>query len=189
MSKEFLDLRELCSRKLIYSEQEATPWSEELGLEGYILRESDFPYNTVLCRGDVECMFRKDPAGNDCVICDSQVLDVGNAAMRSIVFVGICTWGFFTENFKLEFTDGTTEFARAYFSDVCYPLFRAAQDNIGRDEQRFLDGCKIFCTFEGERGKGYICYYRTEFPRKKILKRIHFPDNCLMNILAITLEN
>ena len=116
-------------------------------------------------------------------------MDVNNILIKKITLFGFSVWGYFKEKFILKCTDQSEEIALAYFSDVSYPLALSIDNVMGMDRQIYRDGSQVFCDFIWDRQKGFMYYFTTEFQHAKQVNKIIFPDNCLMHIFAITLEN
>ena len=189
MLQTFLDLRNICNHRMVYPEEQQQNNDIDFGINGNTINEKDIPFDVPIRLNDLACVLRKNAAGYDNAECCSQCLDVDEVETKAITIFGFCSWGYFKENFELIFADGTSGAARAYFSDICYPLTESAKYTIGIDKVNYLDGCKIFYKFRCRDGTGHLYYYRTYLRERKKLKKILFPNNCLMNIFAITIEN
>lgn len=135
-------------------------------------------------------MFRQRPDGLDNVVCDSQVMILDGLSIKRITFIGFCTWGYFKENFELKCVDETVEYAKAYFSDIAWPLEKGSECCFATEKALYTDGCKYFTEVKMKDGTGvgYLYYYTTEFSEEKKVKKIIFPQNCSMHIFAITID-
>ena len=53
----------------------------------------------------------------------------------------------------------------------------------------YEDGSRYFCEVKMKSGKWYMYLLYDQISRDKKVNKIIFPDNCLMHISAITIEN
>lgn len=188
MSKIFLDITELYNNRMVYPLKYNLEENVLIGeADNYVITES-FHFNEKISNNGTEGIFRKRFDKTDNITCESQILEI-SCLVKKITFIGFCCWGYFQEYFKLECKDGTIEYAKAYFSDVTWPLINATECFFNLEKVLYTDGCKIFKEIEMKSGKGYIYYYTTEFDVIKEVTKITFPENCLMHIFAITIEN
>jgi hypothetical protein len=181
MSKLYLDLSKL------YNHRAETSGIGTPGEDNY-LKLNSLSFNQCLKNGEVECIFRKASNGDN-VICDSQILDINNILIKKITLFGFCVWGYYKEKFILKYRDQTEGIAVAYFSDVVYPLTLSINNVMGIDRQIYMEGSQVFCDFIWDQQKGFMYYSTTEFENATQVNKIIFPDNCLMHIFAITIEN
>ena len=189
MREFFLDFTNLYNNRMVYpNEAEVVTNAESGEANNYILRDS-FLFDKVLEKGGVRGIFRQREDELDNVVCESQILSLENVPIKRITFIGFCAWGSFKEKFKLEFADGTIGFAKVYFSDVTWPLEKSMECCYRVESDLYMDACRYFYEVKLKSGKGYMYYYTTEFQESKKAKKIIFPDNCLMHIFAITIEN
>ena len=185
----YLDFTQIFNRKMVFqNEEEAAQKAELLETGNYILSES-FVFDKIFKKGNVRGVFRRNAEGFDNAACESQVLELRGIPVKRITFIGFCVWGYFKENFRLECADGSTEYAEAYFSDISCPLEEVQECCFALEKALYTDGCRYFKETKMKTGTGYIYYYPTEFRKTKRIEKIIFPENCLMHIFAITIEN
>ena len=187
MKKIYLDLTKIFNYRMVYPESAKIP--DRDGPASNYIKEKTFSFDKICEGGGASCIFRRNKQGYDNVICNSQTVDVEDIAIQKITIVGLCSWGNFKEKFLLKFSDESTGIAIANFMDMCWPLENAVRSSIGIDKQIYSEANHVFCELDCKYQKGYLSYYTTTLQGNKKLRQIIFPDNCLMNIFAITLEN
>lgn len=189
MRELFLDFTNLYNSRMVYTSEAEAIQNTEIGeANNYILNDS-FVFNKIYKKDKVSGIFYQNAKGLDNVACESQILLLSNVLVRKIIFIGFCEWGYFKEKFKLECSDGTGEYAKVYFSDAVWPLEKAGECCFAAENALYMDGCRYFHEVKMKSGKGYMYYYLTEFQETKKVNKIIFPENCLMHIFAITIEN
>lgn len=186
---QFLDLREIMNHRMVYPDTVKQEGDIEIGESNNYIDDKTFFFDQVITEKNVRCVFQRNNKKYDNVICSGQVLDVKESYIKKIIIVGFCCWGWFKEDFYLECLDGTVEKAKAYFSDAGWLLAESGDCCYSVENKLYTDCCKILCNIKLKTGGGYIYYYITEFKEVKAVKKIIFPDNCLMHIFAITIEN
>ena len=179
MGKIFLDLSELSDQRIDFDLERADGKR----------RGPAAPERKRLRRGEAEFVFRRNEKGKDHVECDSQVLEVGGIPIRSIAIAGGCRWGYYKEDFGLEFTDGRRENFTVCLSDQGFSLNRILEGLSGTDRMIYAGKCRAFDVFDAGEEKRYLFYCKKDLDQPGTLERICFPDNCFMKIFAITLES
>lgn len=179
MAKVFLDLSGICDQRIDFERAEADGQGRRLAV----------PEQKRLQRGEAEFVFRRNEKGKDHVECDNQILEVGGIPARSISIAGGCRWGYYKENFGLEFSDGRQENFMVCLSDMGFSLNHILEGLSGTDKMTFAEKCRDFDVFNDGEEKRFLFYCKKDLDQPGVLERIHFPDNCFMKIFAITLEN
>lgn len=184
MSKIFLDLTELFDRRI--------PLKSPILEQGKNLRwgrtEGKNSFKPVK-RGEAEFVFSGNKQKIDHLECDSQILEVGGRPTRSVLIAGGCRWGYFKEDFRLEFADGRAEIFTVCLSDMGFPLDEILKGLSGTDKMVYAGKCRAFDIFNSGGEKQFMFYCKKDLEKPGVLDRICFPDNCFMKIFAITLED
>ena len=188
MSKEFLDLTPIFNYRLVYPKNTKLSKKKEIGISNIFLTEESFKFNTVINHDMVSCLFKRNKRGFDNVRCDSQKLITNKILVKKITIIGFCCWGYYKEKLILQCEDEDVE-VYAYFSDTSWLLSTLFEYSFNIEKNIYDAACHILCEVEWSDHKGFMYYYTTEFDQAKIVNKIIFPDNYLMHIFAITIEN
>ena len=189
MNNIYLDLTGLYNNRMVFPKARSIDENIMIGeANNYIFSES-ISFNQIMGTGNVSAVFRQRADGMDNLVCESQILLLDDVTVKKITIIGFCAWGYFKENLKLECVDGTSEYAKVYFSNVSEPLENGIDSCFRIEKALYRDGSRCFKEIEMKRGKGYIYYYTTEFHEIKKVNKIIFPENCLMHIFAVTINN
>ena len=188
MGKLYLDLTKIYNHKMVLPEGSTADDENNLGISDHFIKENSFKFNEIVKNGDCECIFRRNEKGQDNVICNSQVLKIKRQKIRKITVFGFSCWGYFKEYLILKCANGTKFNAKAHFADFAYSGLNVAKVSLGKDRENYVDMSKEFCSLDLNTGTGYMYYYETEYDKLIEVDEIIFPDNCFMNIFAITLD-
>ena len=188
MSKIYLDLTEHYNHTMVLEDNIQLDDENNVGIVEHYIKKDTFRLNEIIQNGDLECIFRKNEKGQDNVICNSQVLKIKRQKIRKITIFGFSCWGYFKEYLTLKCTNGTKFNAKAHFADFAYSGLNVAKVSLKKDRENYVDMSKEFCSLDLNTGTGYMYYYETEYDKLIEVDEIIFPDNCFMNIFAITLE-
>jgi len=186
MKRYYVDLKPVFNQRYVF------PYNDKLPS----FLEENFKFGEVGKDGLIVFIDRNADK-QDNAFCDGQTIDVPDVPCDRVAIAGTCGWGIYKEDFRLEFADGTVDYAMAKFYDQNWAAKPAIEASMDWDAAEYTDYNHILASYEKSdieqhepRYKEcYIYYYITDIKTKgRRLRRIIFPDNMFMNIFAITLE-
>jgi hypothetical protein len=182
MIKNYVDLKPYFNDRLVYPEKEFLTDS------GYYTEEK-FRFGEIEREG-LSARLERTAGLLDNVICEKQAVAAGGVLCDSVILFGACCWGYYKEDFLLEFSDGTSATARACFYDRYWPITPLIVNSLELNAKELGEYNHIFVRYPKHDDKDNYCflyYYKTDLAVKgRKLKQITFPDNMFMNIFAIT---
>jgi len=175
--------------KLFFNKRHVYPAVKEFDIMNPYYVEENFQFGEVESNG-VFAYLDRNAEKMDSMNCLNQVVEAGDVMCDGIVIVGTCCWGYFKEEFKLKFSDGSTDAAKAIFFDWYYSIEQGIKDSLELDAKELSEYNHVFrrqVKRDDEKDCCFIYYYKTDFKIKgRKLRQIIFPDNMFMNIFAIT---
>ncbi len=163
---------------------------KEIPEEERFFDEESFRLGTPEWSGRESFVFEKDGMGRDGIVCEGQTIKTGGRNCLRIAIAGFCIFGYFKEDFILKFSDGSGEKFRVCFSDVRYPMDVIIKPTMDMETKDRLTSTNIFGEKTAEGSKRYIYYSEKEIENKeRILEEIVFPDNILMYVLGVTIDD
>ena len=183
--KHYVDLKPYFNFNLVYPASHEIDEDNPVGLDNYFIYDGDYSYGPLRDDGGRAFLFEKNGRGEQMLTCEKQRIKIGKYCGK-IHLAGFTVWGHFKERLEAGFSDGTTEYAKAYFSELCYPL--SAFPGFELERKLYDDCCQILHKTTIHSQDAYFYCYTTVFNGRKRLDCITLPDNPHMFIQAITLE-
>lgn len=177
-----IDLSKFCNHKFLYSNKQEV--LEDVGLDNTYVLKRDFINNNKSTFNDVTFLFSDSYYDN--IVCDNQILTINQKANK-IHIIAFSYWGSTNAFFETVFDDGSKEFIKIPFIDwvqkarVNYETISWFGENIN--------------TIKQVQSQGYLRntvnfhHVIANIKSEKVIKEIIFPDNFLIHVFAITLEN
>lgn len=187
-----LDLKNLYNHRMFYPRSTVVN-TDIIGIDNFYINQEDITFDKILIRDNKKIVFNRNNDLNDNIIPLGQEIILDKAVeFKKITIFGFSSFGMYTELIKLIDENNKIYHAGFHFNDLCWAVNEFP--TFDEDEADIKDGAKVFMEFSvNNRGDGvrpaYLYYYATDFADKIKLKHIIFPDNCFMNIFAITLED
>ncbi|MCK9480046.1 MAG: hypothetical protein M0R40_11205 [Firmicutes bacterium] len=188
--KHYVNLDQVANRRMFFPAETEIDEKKIIGVHGCFFKEEEINFEKPFDLGNVSFLFRKSSALGDSVECNNQLMNIPEFPCRKIHFAGLCEWGYFKEKAELLFSDGSVDYAKINFSDICWPLQDAAvRWKFGKEKDEFFDASRILLSQKGADRDRFIYHYSTTFSNTRTLVRIRFPDNILMVVMAVTVED
>lgn len=183
MKRTYIDLKSFFNKRHVY------PASTEFDILNPYYVEEQFRFGEIESNG-VFAYIDRNAEKLDSMNCLKQTVEINDLPCDSIVFIGTCCWGYYKEEFKLKFSDGSTGCAKAVFFDWYWSVEDTIKVAIGLDAEELSEYNHVFrkqIKRDDKKDYCFIYYYKTDFKIKgRKLRQIIFPDNMFMNIFAIT---
>lgn len=189
-SEEYLDLTKYYNDRMVYSEAEAKKNKTIIEESRYrFFNEEKFLYGPRKLFGETVFWLRRGVEKKDCIICQGQKISVEEKPCSEILFAGFCIWGYFKEEFLLQFSDGSESKAVVGFSDIAYTMEQISAGNMETETKDYMSFTKILSQESSLTDQMHYLYYQEKvFAETRRLKRIIFPENSLMYIVGITIK-
>lgn len=182
MARYYVDLESIFDRQSVYPRAETLEMAARAKIvyDDIYYIEEEFFFGINQEKGLV-AEFKRNSAGFDAVVCDSQTIKVPDVICDKITIFGFSEWGYCDGEFILKFTDGSEEKATAAYLDMRWN----GNATYDCDKNLYSEHNRVF-----KRISDRSIYYTTTILRNKEsgLSKIIFPDHMFMNIMAITLE-
>jgi len=123
----------------------------------------------------------------DNVTCEEQIIDVPREIYTSIHVLGLCEYGNYCDNFRLNYSDGSMEYVSIFLKDW---ELGVRSWGIGFTPQ-ITQKCRVVLETKNDHDETrymYMCSSKLP-PKSELLESIELPYNPYMHIFAITLES
>ena len=160
-----------------------------IGLHNNYFKQETFLFNEIVEKDGVGFIFHKSKESLDSFDCNCQTLNLPNLMCKKIHFAGTCGWGYYKEKVELLFADGTSDYAKIGFSNICYPLKDVVHKKIGLEKEEFINASRVLFQDTINNRSIYIYHNTVCFEQTRVLTEIRFPDNIFMVIMAVTIED
>ena len=187
--KHYIDMSPVVDMRMLWPKNTKINEDTFIGIYNNFFMQEDILSDYPMENDGISFIFYKNKEELDSLECKGQILNVPSIQCVKIHFAGMCGWGYFKEKAELKFADGTIDYAKICYSDICWPLKDALYYKFGIEKEEFIDASRIFYKGEGRERPVHIYHYTTTFEKTRILTQIRFPDNILMIIMAITVED
>ena len=187
----FVNLKPYFNYRLVYPKNTVLSETDYIAVHNYFYYQEDFVWGKVSNHEAAIKLDRTDDCHEngfcDCIECEGQVIEVHDIECDKIIIAGVCAWGYYNENFKVEFTDGTCKSVPVFLKDWACPPEAIAKSSMERDGAEYMRG-RTLVEFKRKDGPCYVHYVKSDLDSVKKVRRIIFPDNICMYIFGITLE-
>ena len=176
-----IDLSIYFNHKLLLPKEELLPCSEENGLDGIFIDNSNFINGTAEYDG---IPFKINITGKDNITCTEQKIYINRNA-KSIFLLGLMYWGSNICKYKIKYKSGEEIFSNIYFSDWTGNGFDGALNAYGINAKTRLFKSQAFGKVNHAK---YFTMYKIKIENDCEIEYIELPDYYLMHLFAITLE-
>lgn len=183
----YFDLKQHFDMRMVYPKDTKLNEKSFIGTHNHFFNEEDYPFG-IFNKEDISVKFERNKEFFDCIECKGQAIEVENINCNKITFAGFCAWGYFKENFLLEFMNGLTEEIIVHFFDWAWSPINSIKWSMEMESENLKNCSKTLFQRDRREGEAFMYYSISEINNKgNKLKRIIFPDNICMYISAITI--
>lgn len=191
MVRKYLDLKPCFNDRMVYPDDVVLDENKFIGLHNFIIYESNFRFGEIENNG-IFANFERNSCGNHLILCEGQRIRADHVCNK-IHFFGFNSWCMFMDKFIIRTNAGDIP-VNIGFSDVGWDV-KSVNDTRLEADRRYYDGYgDVFMTCEGYHGVrdqqlSALTYCKSvELGGNRYVEEIVLPDNSLMYIAAITLE-
>lgn len=185
-----LDLRPYFDQRMTHAD-DLTEEERKHKILGNCFLEKSFSYGVVEAEG-VPYRLDRGEFGCDCVLCQGNRIAVDPLPCRRVHAAGISFWGYFEEDCRLTFDDGSSGILRLDYADWAFPVFRNPDLHFDVDRETLAAASNVLCgplpVNDDIIPNGYIYRVSSAEWATKRLVEIQLPDNILMLVYGLTVE-